>query len=163
MRRSPGPVNSNWKLTPNSIKLRLHPVAPAQAGASGGVITLDEMPAPAGMTHIGEFIMGGFSLWHWLVVGVIILLLFGKGRFSDMMGDVAKGVKNFIGGNCTVSCMLMGLGGLFKANLVDWITSMTYQAASGGGAQHMRAFCDHQQGIRAAVGQPLEDDHRAGV
>ena len=48
------------------------------------------------------------------------------------------GVKNFIGGNCTVSCMLMGLGGLFKHDLVDWMTSMTYQAASGGGAQHMR-------------------------
>ena len=39
--------------------------------------------------------MGGFSLWHWLVVGVIVLLLFGKGRFSDMMGDVAKGIKAF--------------------------------------------------------------------
>lgn len=39
--------------------------------------------------------MGGFSLWHWLVVGIIILLLFGKGRFSDMMGDVAKGLKSF--------------------------------------------------------------------
>lgn len=39
--------------------------------------------------------MGGFSLWHWLVVGIIVLLLFGKGRFSDMMGDVAKGLKSF--------------------------------------------------------------------
>ena len=39
--------------------------------------------------------MGGLSLWHWLVVGVIVLLLFGKGRFSDMMGDVAKGIKSF--------------------------------------------------------------------
>jgi sec-independent protein translocase protein TatA len=39
--------------------------------------------------------MGGFSIWHWLVVGVIILLLFGKGRFSEMMGDVAKGLKSF--------------------------------------------------------------------
>jgi len=39
--------------------------------------------------------MGGFSLWHWLIVGVVILLLFGKGRFSDMMGDVAKGLKSF--------------------------------------------------------------------
>lgn len=39
--------------------------------------------------------MGGFSLWHWLVVGVLVLLLFGKGRFSDMMGDVAKGIKEF--------------------------------------------------------------------
>lgn len=39
--------------------------------------------------------MGGFSIWHWLVVGLVILLLFGKGRFSDMMGDVAKGLKSF--------------------------------------------------------------------
>jgi sec-independent protein translocase protein TatA len=39
--------------------------------------------------------MGSFSLWHWLVLGVIILLLFGRGRFSDMMGDVAKGIKSF--------------------------------------------------------------------
>ena len=39
--------------------------------------------------------MGSFSLWHWLVVGIVILLLFGKGRFSDMMGDVAKGLKSF--------------------------------------------------------------------
>ena len=39
--------------------------------------------------------MGGLSLWHWLVVGIVILLLFGKGRFSDMMGDVAKGIKSF--------------------------------------------------------------------
>ena len=39
--------------------------------------------------------MGGLSIWHWLVVGVIILLLFGKGRFSEMMGDVAKGIKQF--------------------------------------------------------------------
>jgi sec-independent protein translocase protein TatA len=39
--------------------------------------------------------MGGFSIWHWLVVGIVILLLFGKGRFSDMMGDIAKGLKSF--------------------------------------------------------------------
>jgi sec-independent protein translocase protein TatA len=39
--------------------------------------------------------MGGFSIWHWLIVGIIVLLLFGKGRFSEMMGDVAKGLKSF--------------------------------------------------------------------
>lgn len=39
--------------------------------------------------------MGGFSIWHWLIVGIVILLLFGKGRFSDMMGDIAKGLKSF--------------------------------------------------------------------
>ena len=39
--------------------------------------------------------MGGFSIWHWLIVGIVVMLLFGKGRFSDMMGDVAKGIKSF--------------------------------------------------------------------
>ena len=51
---------------------------------------------------------------------------------------LARGVKNYIGGNCTVSCMLMGVGALFKQDLVEWMTCTTYQAASGGGAQHMR-------------------------
>jgi sec-independent protein translocase protein TatA len=39
--------------------------------------------------------MGAFTIWHWLVVGIVVMLLFGKGRFSDMMGDVAKGIKSF--------------------------------------------------------------------
>ncbi|MCF8708448.1 twin-arginine translocase TatA/TatE family subunit [Rhizorhapis sp. SPR117] len=39
--------------------------------------------------------MGGLSIWHWLIVGIVVMLLFGKGRFSDMMGDVAKGLKSF--------------------------------------------------------------------
>lgn len=51
---------------------------------------------------------------------------------------LAKGGRNWIGGNCTVSLMLMGLGGLFRHNLVEWISAMTYQAASGAGAQNMR-------------------------
>jgi aspartate-semialdehyde dehydrogenase len=49
-----------------------------------------------------------------------------------------RGIRNYIGGNCTVSCMLMGVGALFKQDLVEWMTCTTYQAASGGGAQHMR-------------------------
>jgi aspartate-semialdehyde dehydrogenase len=51
---------------------------------------------------------------------------------------LASGIKDYIGGNCTVSLMMMAMDGLFKADLVEWITSMTYQAASGGGARHMR-------------------------
>src|SRR5688572_22995209 len=53
-------------------------------------------------------------------------------------GALARGIRNYIGGNCTVSCMLMGMHGLFAHDLVEWMTCMTYQAASGGGAQHMR-------------------------
>ena len=51
---------------------------------------------------------------------------------------LARGIRNYIGGNCTVSCMMMGMQGLFAHDLVEWMTCATYQAASGGGAQHMR-------------------------
>jgi aspartate-semialdehyde dehydrogenase len=68
-----------------------------------------------------------------------------------------RGVKNFIGGNCTVSCMLMGLGGLFERDLVQWMTSMTYQAASGGGAQHMRELLTQFGSINAEVRSLLDD------
>ena len=68
-----------------------------------------------------------------------------------------QGIKQFIGGNCTVSCMLMGLGGLFKHDLVEWMTSMTYQAASGGGAQHMRELLTQFGALNQAVKPLLED------
>jgi aspartate-semialdehyde dehydrogenase len=70
---------------------------------------------------------------------------------------MTKGVKNYIGGNCTVSCMLIGLGGLFTNDLVDWMTSMTYQAASGGGAQHMRELLTQFGTINSAVKNLLDD------
>ena len=64
---------------------------------------------------------------------------------------LAKGIKNYIGGNCTVSCMLMGLHGLFRHDLVEWMTCVTYQAASGGGAQHMRELLTQFGLINAEV------------
>ena len=70
---------------------------------------------------------------------------------------LSRGVKNYIGGNCTVSCMLMGLGGLFQKDLVEWMTSMTYQAASGGGAQHMRELLTQFGSINAEVKSLLDD------
>ncbi len=68
-----------------------------------------------------------------------------------------RGVKNYIGGNCTVSCMMMGLGALFERDLVEWMTSMTYQAASGGGAQHMRELLTQFGTINAEVRSLLDD------
>ncbi|MCO7565844.1 aspartate-semialdehyde dehydrogenase [Pseudomonas sp. S 311-6] len=65
------------------------------------------------------------------------------------------GTKNYIGGNCTVSLMLMGLGGLFEAGLVEWMSAMTYQAASGAGAQNMRELIRQMGGIHAAVADDL--------
>ena len=85
---------------------------------------------------------------------IIVLDPINLGVIKDGLG---KGVKNYIGGNCTVSCMLMGLGGLFKHDLVDWMTSMTYQAASGGGAQHMRELLTQFGSINAEVKALLDD------
>ncbi len=68
-----------------------------------------------------------------------------------------RGVKNYIGGNCTVSCMMIGLGGLFEHDMIDWMTSMTYQAASGGGAQHMRELLTQFGSINAEVKALLDD------
>jgi aspartate-semialdehyde dehydrogenase len=75
---------------------------------------------------------------------------------------LAKGIKDYIGGNCTVSCMLMGLGALFKADLVEWMTATTYQAASGGGAQHMRELLTQYGTLNAAV-RPLLDDPASAI
>ena len=74
---------------------------------------------------------------------------------------LAKGGKNWIGGNCTVSCMLMGVGALYKAGLVEWMTSMTYQAASGGGAQHMRELLTQFGSLNAEVRALLDDPKSA--
>ena len=68
---------------------------------------------------------------------------------------LAAGGKNWIGGNCTNSILLMGLGGLFKAGLVEWVSSMTYQAASGGGANHMRELLKGMGVVHAAVADEL--------
>ncbi|HVY05038.1 MAG TPA: aspartate-semialdehyde dehydrogenase [Burkholderiales bacterium] len=68
-----------------------------------------------------------------------------------------QGGKNYIGGNCTVSLMLMGMHGLFKAGLVEWITAMTYQAASGAGAQNMRELLAQMGHAHAAAKTPLQD------
>ena len=67
------------------------------------------------------------------------------------------GVRDYIGGNCTVSCMLMGVGALFKAGLVEWMTCTTYQAASGGGAQHMRELLTQYGSLNAEVRSLLDD------
>jgi len=70
---------------------------------------------------------------------------------------LGKGIKDFIGGNCTVSLMLMALGGLFRAGLVEWLTSMTYQAASGAGAPNMRELLDQMGVLNASVADLLKD------
>ena len=73
-----------------------------------------------------------------------------------------KDGKNWVGGNCTVSCMLMGVGALYKAGLVEWMTSMTYQAASGGGAQHMRELLTQFGSLHGEI-KPLLDDPKSAI
>jgi aspartate-semialdehyde dehydrogenase len=74
---------------------------------------------------------------------------------------LAKGVKNYIGGNCTVSLMLLAIDGLLKADLVEWVTAMTYQAASGAGAQNMRELIAQMGYAHAAVKDLLADPQSA--
>ncbi|MCM2356771.1 MAG: aspartate-semialdehyde dehydrogenase [Geobacteraceae bacterium] len=74
---------------------------------------------------------------------------------------LAKGQKDFIGGNCTVSLMLMALGGLFRAGLVEWLTSMTYQAASGAGAPNMRELLAQMGVLHGSVAELLRDPSSA--
>jgi aspartate-semialdehyde dehydrogenase len=70
---------------------------------------------------------------------------------------LVKGQKDFIGGNCTVSLMLMALGGLFRNNLVEWLTSMTYQAASGAGAPNMRELLSQMGALHGTASTLLAD------
>ena len=74
---------------------------------------------------------------------------------------LTQGGKNWIGGNCTVSCMLMGVGALYKAGLVEWMSTQTYQAASGGGAQHMRELLTQYGTLNAEVKALLDDPKSA--
>jgi aspartate-semialdehyde dehydrogenase len=77
---------------------------------------------------------------------------------GDVIQDaLARGIRNYIGGNCTVSLMLMGLHGLFKHGLVEWLTAMTYQAASGAGAQHMRELLAQMGAVHRAAADLLAD------
>ena len=76
---------------------------------------------------------------------------------SVIQNALARGIRNYIGGNCTVSCMVMGMHGLFAHDLVEWMTCTTYQAASGGGAQHMRELLTQFGLVNAEVRDLLAD------
>jgi aspartate-semialdehyde dehydrogenase len=82
---------------------------------------------------------------------------------GDVIDSALKsGVKNYIGGNCTVSLMLMAMGGLFKAGVVEWVTAMTYQAASGAGAANMRELV-RQMGAVHDVAKSMLDDPASSI
>ncbi|OCG48237.1 aspartate-semialdehyde dehydrogenase [Gilliamella sp. Choc5-1] len=78
---------------------------------------------------------------------------------ANIHAALNRGIKTFVGGNCTVSLMLMSLGGLFAENLIDWVSVSTYQAASGGGARHMRELLTQMGMLNAEVAKELQDPH----
>jgi aspartate-semialdehyde dehydrogenase len=83
------------------------------------------------------------------------LIVLDPVNLDVISNGLKKGVRNFIGGNCTVSLMLMALGGLFRENLIEWTTAMTYQAASGAGAQNMRELLGQMGALHGAVAGQL--------
>jgi aspartate-semialdehyde dehydrogenase len=85
---------------------------------------------------------------------VIVLDPVNRSVIDSALGN---GVRNYIGGNCTVSLMLMALGGLFRHDLIEWVSAMTYQAASGAGAQNMRELIAQMGALHAAVADDLAD------
>ncbi|MEW6677814.1 MAG: aspartate-semialdehyde dehydrogenase [Pseudomonadota bacterium] len=90
---------------------------------------------------------------------IIILDPVNKNVIQD---GLAKGIKTYVGGNCTVSLMLMAIGGLFDQGLVEWIAPQTYQAASGAGARNMRELIQQMGAVNAEV-KPLLDDPASAI
>ncbi len=85
---------------------------------------------------------------------IIVLDPVNQGVIKD---GIANGIKTYVGGNCTVSLMLMALGGLFEKDLIEWISPMTYQAASGSGAKHMRELISQMGAVHSEVKDKLDN------
>jgi aspartate-semialdehyde dehydrogenase len=126
--------------------------------AQGGDYTSDVFPRLRAAGWAGHWIDAASTL-RMKPDAVIILDPVNMPVIRDAL---ARGGRNWIGGNCTVSCMLMGVGALFKAGWVEWLNTMTYQAASGGGAAHMREMLSQFGALHAPV-QALLDDPKSAI
>jgi aspartate-semialdehyde dehydrogenase len=89
------------------------------------------------------------------------LIILDPVNMNVIKDGLSKGIKNYAGGNCTVSLMLMAMGGLFQRGYVEWVSAMTYQAASGAGAQNMRELLAQMGETHLAVKHLLDDPHSA--
>ncbi len=121
--------------------------------AQGGDYTTEVFPKLRAAGWNGHWIDAASSL-RMDPKAVIILDPVNMNVIKDAL---AKGGRDWIGGNCTVSLMLMGLGGLFQKDLVEWVSAMTYQAASGAGAQNMRELLSQMGALHDAVKAELAD------
>jgi len=126
--------------------------------AQGGDYTTEVYPKLRAAGWTGHWIDAASTL-RMADDAVIVLDPVNRPVIDQALGS---GGKNWIGGNCTVSCMLMGVGALYKAGLVEWMSTQTYQAASGGGAQHMRELLTQYGTLNAAV-RPLLDDPKSAI
>lgn len=117
----------------------------------GGEYTLQVYPALRAAGWDGDWIDAASSL---RMKDDAVIVLDPVNR-TVIDAGLKRGIKNFIGGNCTNSILLMGVGGLFREGLVEWVSSMTYQAASGGGANHMRELLKGMGVIHQAVAEAL--------
>ena len=125
--------------------------------AQGGDYTSDVFPQLRAAGWTGHWIDAASTL-RMNSDAVIIL---DPVNLPVIQNALSKGGNNWIGGNCTVSCMLMGVGALYKAGLVEWMSTQTYQAASGGGAQHMRELLTQYGTLNAEVKALLDDPKSA--
>ncbi len=125
--------------------------------AQGGDYTTEVFPKLRAAGWTGHWIDAASSLR--MKDDAIIIL--DPVNLPVIKNALSQGGRNWIGGNCTVSCMLMGVGALYKAGLVEWMSSMTYQAASGGGAQHMRELLTQFGTLNQEVRQLLDDPKSA--
>jgi len=125
--------------------------------AQGGDYTTEVFPKLRGSGWSGHWIDAASTL-RMKDDAVIVL---DPVNLPVIKNALSKGGRNWIGGNCTVSCMLMGVGALYKAGLVEWMSTQTYQAASGGGAQHMRELLTQFGALNAEVKDLLADPKSA--
>jgi len=125
--------------------------------AQGGDYTSDVYPRLRAAGWTGHWIDAASTLR--MKSDVVIVL--DPVNMPVIKNALHKGGRNWIGGNCTVSCMLMGVGALYKAGLVEWMSTMTYQAASGGGAAHMRELLTQYGTLNASVRGLLDDPKSA--
>ena len=125
--------------------------------AQGGDYTSDVFPRLRAAGWTGHWIDAASTL-RMKDDAVIVL---DPVNMPAIKNALVKGGRNWIGGNCTVSCMLVGVGALYKAGLVEWMSTMTYQAASGGGAAHMRELLTQYGTLNASVRHLLEDPKSA--
>ena len=128
--------------------------------AQGGDYTAEVFPKLRAAGWKGHWIDAASTL-RMQSDAVIVLDPVNLPVIQDALVKLGSNGGNWVGGNCTVSCMLMGVGALYKAGLVEWMTSMTYQAASGGGAQHMRELLTQYGSLNADVKTLLDDPKSA--